>query len=159
MNQIAQNETRTGIRGGENGIDEQINPYGLSKTSMQTLLAVADESVHNAALCFLRRQNRDEHPEGETDNGNRFYLAHSFACCTAIRAPSREFPWSQMIHARTAVHVAHEFGIENRVSDLRRYARLMSKHPQLMQSFGANRALLAQEEARRALRKIKATGL
>ncbi|MES2999473.1 MAG: hypothetical protein V4787_02175 [Pseudomonadota bacterium] len=128
----------------------------LSKASKKTLLAVADATVHDAAMRLLRRKERLEHPEGKIDNGGRFYLARNFDCCSGIRAPSRGYPWSEMVHGRSAVHVAHELGIGDRASDVRRYSLLMKKHPELKTSFGPTRALVAREAAQRVLEDMKA---
>ena len=74
----------------------------------------------NAANEFVNRQTRRSHPEGSFDKGGRFYLRSTYDCCS-VRRPSRQFPYSQMLHGRSAEHVAHEYGVN--ASDIRKIAR------------------------------------
>lgn len=74
---------------------------------------------------YIARQSRQHHPAGKTD-GHRWYPAVSehCSCCNAIRTPSRKWPWSLMLHCRTAVHVAALYGVN--ASDILRAARSRS---------------------------------
>lgn len=80
--------------------------------------------VDRAAHTFVARRDRREHPDGsEEGTARRWYPSdREFCeCCKSIRNPSRAWPWSLMIHCRTAEHVAHLFDVD--ASDVRRRAR------------------------------------
>ena len=64
-----------------------------------------------AAKEYLKRKRRISHPEGDFDNGGRFYLSDEerVACCVGIREPSRSYPYSEMMHGRSLRHVAKLF--------------------------------------------------
>ena len=70
--------------------------------------------VQEAINEYLKLKNREIHPEGTFDSGGRFYLAESekHDCCQGIRSPSRAYPYSEMVHARTLKHVAQKFGVD-----------------------------------------------
>lgn len=59
------------------------------------------------AKMYNDRQSRRTNPDGTFDNGGRFYLseAERCECCEGIRPPSKAWPYSQMVHARTLRHV------------------------------------------------------
>ena len=69
--------------------------------------------VQEAITEYLKLKNRETHPEGTFDSGGRFYLAESEKqdCCRGIRSPSRTYPYSEMVHARTLKHVAHKYNV------------------------------------------------
>jgi len=78
-----------------------------------------------AALAdFLSRQDRTSNPDGTFDKAGRWYPSDSERCdcCTAVRGPSRAYPYSYMTHCRTAAHVAKLHGVP--LADLRRAARV-----------------------------------
>ena len=83
-----------------------------------------EETILKAAQEFLDLKNRVKHPEGTFDKAGRFYLEETYPCCF-VRSPSRAYPYSQMVHGRTAEHVAHVYGISP--EDVRRAARQLSK--------------------------------
>ena len=74
---------------------------------------------------YLKLKNRKTHPEGTFDSGGRFYLAESekHDCCRGIRSPSRAYPYSEMVHARTLKHVAHKYDVDEK--DCRKALREM----------------------------------
>lgn len=76
---------------------------------------------------YIARQSRASHPAGTFDKAGRFFLADSerSECCRSIRCPSRAWPYSEMVHGRTAEHVAELFGVDAR--EIRRLARQMRK--------------------------------
>ncbi|MHC4777376.1 MAG: hypothetical protein ACYTFG_02235 [Planctomycetota bacterium] len=82
-----------------------------------------------ALACFKRRQDRTEHPEGEFDKAKRWYPIGVEDCtgddCGAdIRSPSRNHPYSLMLHCRTLRHVAWLFSVdESKLRKLNRKAR------------------------------------
>jgi len=83
--------------------------------------------VEAAAREYLARRDRRKHPAGRFDNGGRWYPDESEAraCCATIRAPSRRWPYSLMLHCRTAKHVAALYGVET--SDVRRAAKRLDR--------------------------------
>lgn len=76
-----------------------------------------------AALEYLKRKHRLSHPEGDFDNGGRFYLSDNEKglCCALIRSPSRAHPFSQMVHGRTIAHVADLYNVD--ALEVRRLAK------------------------------------
>lgn len=83
--------------------------------------------VDQAARKYIARRDRRKHPSGRFDGGGRWYPDENEArqCCATIRAPSRRWPYSLMLHCRTARHVAALYGVE--VSDVRRAARRLDR--------------------------------
>jgi len=87
--------------------------------------------LNKAVQCYMDRKERTEHPQGQFDNGGRWYPSEHEACtcCEYIRSPSRGFPFSLMVHCRTVSHVAQLFGVGK--SELRKsvneYKRLLDK--------------------------------
>jgi len=80
-----------------------------------------NEKLQIAAQEYVRRQNRTAHPDGETVRG-RWYPSDSERCdCCGVRSPSRSYPWSLMLHCRTAKHVATRYGVSR--SELLRAAK------------------------------------
>ncbi len=76
---------------------------------------------------YLDRRDRLTHPEGEFDSGGRWYpSAEEYQkCCRPVRSPSRAWPYSYMMHCRTAAHVAALYGAEAKL--LKRYARRLDE--------------------------------
>lgn len=56
---------------------------------------------------WVRRQDRDAHPDGSFDNGGRWYpsAAERASCCSDVRGPSRAWPYSLMQHCRSRPHL------------------------------------------------------
>ena len=83
---------------------------------------VADR-MNRAVMTYYHRQNRDAHPDGQTDKAGRWYPSASERqpCCNQIRQPSRSYPWGLMLHCRTMVHLAQAYDVPE--SDLRRASR------------------------------------
>ena len=72
-----------------------------------------NSQLEQAVKCFINRQSRSEHPDGHFDNGNRWYPDEDEKriCCSLIRHPSREYPFSLMAHCRTMIHIAKLFDV------------------------------------------------
>lgn len=85
--------------------------------------AIAAQAVIAAAMQFLARRDRAEHPDGKFDNAQRWYPGSGERqnCCSHIRSPSRAHPYSNMTHCRTAEHIASMHGVD--VTEVRRMAR------------------------------------
>lgn len=66
-----------------------------------------------AAVTYIKRRNRTDHPEGKTDKGGRWFPSdyEKQPCCDNVRSPSRSFPWSLMTHCRSTEHIANLYGI------------------------------------------------
>lgn len=80
-----------------------------------------------AALEYIARRDRRTHPAGTFDKRGRFDLADSerCECCKGIRSPSASYPYSEMVHARTAKHVACMYSVDER--ELKRCVRQYEK--------------------------------
>ena len=76
-----------------------------------------------AVQTFIARRDRTQHPAGSFDKKSRWYPNESEqqSCCSAIRGPSRAWPYSLLVHCRTAGHVAALYGVP--ASEIRRAAR------------------------------------
>ncbi len=72
--------------------------------------------LEQAEQCYLDRQARDTHPSGSFDNGGRWYPDEDEIqeCCNSIRRPSRNYPYSLMVHCRTIKHIANLYNVEVR---------------------------------------------
>lgn len=81
------------------------------------------DNLAAAVACFHARQTRQQHPDGKFDGAGRWYPSASEEqeCCSRIRSPSRAYPYSYMVHCRTADHIAHIYGVS--ATDIRRAAR------------------------------------
>ena len=69
--------------------------------------------IKEAAKEYIARQGRYTHPDGKFDRGGRWYPSDKEArdCCARIRYPSRGYPYSYLVHCRSAQHVAELFGV------------------------------------------------
>lgn len=99
--------------------DNQALPFPNLPEPMSRLL--------QCAQTYTRRKGGLEHPRGKFDNAKRFYLAETFRCCASIREPSRAFPYSQNKHARSLAHVAHEFGFDGLMPELRKIVKALEQ--------------------------------
>lgn len=107
---------------------EQALAEGVYLTHRSEIEAVPmADRVMTAALDFISLRDRVTNPKGRFDRAGRFYPASSelCACCKAIRPPSAAWPYSLMVHCRTAEHVAARHGVDP--SDVRRQARALGK--------------------------------
>jgi hypothetical protein len=96
----------------------------IEKQSKRLLNLVADrEQLNLAARAYFDLQNRKTDPEGNFDSGGRWYPsdAEKQACCASIRSPSRNFPYSYLLHCRSVQHVAQKHGVDS--VKLRRFIR------------------------------------
>ncbi len=88
--------------------------------------------LEEAAQEYLDRQARKSHPGGSFDKAKRFYPFEDEDCCIGIRGPSRSYPYTLMIHCRSAKHVANLYDVD--VTDLKRKAREIRKNNKILQS-------------------------
>lgn len=63
------------------------------------------QAAFDAALLYIKRKLRLVDPPGRFDKAGRFYLAEPMG--QGVRSPSRAYPYSEMVHARTACHCAY----------------------------------------------------
>jgi len=67
---------------------------------------------YKAGIVYVARQRRAIHPHGDFDSAGRWFpcaKTERRRCCDQIRPPSRRWPYSLMLHCRTAKHVARLF--------------------------------------------------
>ena len=117
-------------------------------------LAISDPGIFKAALEYNALKNRKVNPAGKFDNGGRFHLVRRCDCCNSIRSPSRAYPYSEMLHGRSSVHVATIHGVKDFESEVKSYARLMEKYPSLAHSHDIAIVLVSQAEARKAMASL-----
>jgi hypothetical protein len=130
----------------------------LTRAEIKRLgLAISDPAIFKAALDYNALKNRKVNPAGSFDNGRRFYLAHKYDCCKGIRSPSRAYPYSQMTHGSSSVHIANIHGVEPLESEVKSYARLMEKYPTLAESHDIAIVLVSQAAARKAMANLDMT--
>lgn len=80
-----------------------------------------------AAIRYLRRRERLEHPAGGPARGGRWYPDASEGLNTAMyRTPSRAFPWSYMLPCRSIRHCAQLVGCDD-ILLVRRIARAIDE--------------------------------
>lgn len=98
--------------------------------TMQLVLKVQltpESPLARAVHEFIDRQARKSHPDGSFDDAQRWdpSATEHRDCCRSIREPSRAYPYSLMVHCRTAEHVSNLFGVS--VADVRRVAFALRK--------------------------------
>ena len=71
-------------------------------------LAYTDEEIA-AGIEYADRAKRRSHPPGEWDRAGRFYAHEHTNSVLSCRSPSRAWPHSQMLAARTAAHCAEVY--------------------------------------------------
>jgi hypothetical protein len=68
--------------------------------------------LREAVELYLARRDRRSHPAGSFDSAHRWYPTAQERCdCCDVRRPSRAYPYSLLVHCRTAEHIAHLYGI------------------------------------------------
>lgn len=110
-----------------------LNIFAVSSSTVSSSAVVAADDPHyselvdSAAREFLARRDRDSHPAGRFDDGGRWRPAdeEKCACCAHIRKPSRRWPYSLLVHCRTAEHVASLYKVDP--ADVRKRAREIEK--------------------------------
>ncbi len=76
---------------------------------MAKTVGTPPEAVLAAAREYLALKTRAINPQGAFDKAGRWYPSKPCSC--AVRAPSRAYPYSYLLHQRTAEHVASVFGV------------------------------------------------
>jgi hypothetical protein len=82
-----------------------------SKPFLRGFAPVAFEAAHAE---WNALQARTRHPAGSFDNHGRWYPASTEHrdCCGVIRAPSRAYPYSYLVHCRSWDHVVNKHQAE-----------------------------------------------
>ncbi len=75
----------------------------------KTLPTTPTEAVVAAAREYLALKERRINPVGRFDGAGRWWP--SVPCTCDVRLPSRAYPYSYLIHLRTAGHVAETHGV------------------------------------------------
>ena len=103
--------------------------------------AIALALACNAGIVYAARRRRAVHPQGKFDAAGRWYPAkpEHRGCCGQIRSPSRRWPYSLMLHCRTARHVASLFKVCEK--DVRRAAKGFTDLTEQELAFRAEKAL------------------
>jgi len=83
--------------------------------------------IFTAATTYIQLRDREVHPAGSFDSAGRFSLNTRCKCCAGIRSPSRAYPFSEMVHARTVVHVASMAGLSDYLKAVRKVAAVIDK--------------------------------
>ena len=76
---------------------------------------------------YLALKARVRNPEGSFDKAGRFYPSQKYECCSAVRPPTRNWPYSLVLHCRTAEHVAWAHGVDPKI--------VRSKRAQMIAAF------------------------
>ena len=92
------------------------------------MIDLTHDNVTLAAVLYIKRRGRDEHPSGTFDSAGRWEPTdnESQDCCDSIRSPSRAFPYSYMTHCRTVKHVATLLNADEKV--VRKRVKELEKH-------------------------------
>ena len=85
------------------------------------------KQLADAAAAYIALRDRVSNPGGSFDRGGRFTLDAYHECCASIRNPSRAYPYSELVHARTLKHVAAVRGVD--ATELRREVKAQEKTP------------------------------
>ena len=118
-------------------------PVGRREIVLAIAASFGDNSAVRAAVRFVSRRERWEHPAGKLDSGGRWYPASSERFEAAgYRPPSRAWPFSYMFACRTAVHCAALESADD-VTLVRRVARIVDRAPNIEAAVGAVREALA----------------
>ncbi len=78
----------------------------------KTLPTEPTEAVVAAAREYLALKARRINPVGRFDGAGRWWP--TVPCTCQVRLPSRAYPYSYLLHMRTAEHVASVFGVARR---------------------------------------------
>lgn len=85
----------------------------MPETIIATIAVERDYSAADlsAALEAHRRRQRISHPAGKFDKAGVFHLEELCACCAGLQRSSAKRPHSEMLHARSLIHVAHLYDV------------------------------------------------
>lgn len=100
----------------------------FTEAKLEELKELHTEKAVAAAIEHIKRQQRLVDPDGAFDDQGRFYVQEGCSCCDDIRAPSKAYPYSQMVHARTLPHCTELHGADfNRAKEALRGIKRIAK--------------------------------
>lgn len=78
-------------------------------------LIALTQPERESALRALLSYSKEEKPNGKTDNANRWLPDNQEkqTCCSGLRYPSRQYPWSLYKHCFALEHKEHLFGAKH----------------------------------------------
>lgn len=87
-----------------------------------------ETNLYEAAVEFIKREERVSHPAGSFDKAKRWTPGKSeeCSCCESLRGPSRSFPDSLNKHCRTIAHVANLYNVQK--LELKRTIDVLKKY-------------------------------
>jgi hypothetical protein len=86
---------------------EATSPQSRREIFKKLLLLIPSSAPLRAAVRYISRRDRLEHPNGWQDSGGRWYPNETEGLDTgSYRLPSRRYPWSYMQACRTVAHCA-----------------------------------------------------
>jgi hypothetical protein len=96
------------------------------------------DAVKQAALCYVRRRDRLEHPLGEFDNAGRWYPDPSEGLDTCrLRSPSRAWPFTYQRACRSLAHCMRLEGVPSEhATEVRREVRRLDLEREARKSGG-----------------------
>ena len=88
------------------------------------IMKISNE-LRQAVKSYIKRKYRIEHPQGTFDRAGRWYpdVDEKCECCWSIRQPSGQFPYSLMVHCRSAEHIVRLYEVDQK--EFKRLARLI----------------------------------
>lgn len=112
------NTNLTTATGGDLAVDQPAvraaRRTGATKLDRQIFAMNDDEisSAFNALSTHLSRKDRLSHPDGDFDKAKRWFPDSNevCGCCESIRSPSRNWPYSLLVHCRSLQHCEMLFG-------------------------------------------------
>jgi hypothetical protein len=76
-------------------------------------MIITPGDLEEAAICYLRRKDRLDNPEGEMRKSAWFpVIAETRNCCATMYQPNGAFPYTLQKHCRTVPHIAQLFSVD-----------------------------------------------
>lgn len=81
----------------------------MSNVIWQRITKQRQARLERAAALLNARQAREVHPDGTFEKHGVWYPSDTERqpCCEGLRNPTRKYPYSLIVHCRTAKHIAH----------------------------------------------------
>jgi hypothetical protein len=127
----------------------------IKKSEINKLkLIVVKPIIIELAKEFVALKNRDMHPAGKFDKAKRFFLESKYSCCN-VRTPSRAYPFTEMIHGRTLLHVVTSHKSNSDIDLVKKMAFLSQKYENLCTLDNCICAINSFEIAEARAKKLK----
>lgn len=75
-------------------------PQNITKSTMQ------------AARDYNALQAREQNPAGRFNRQKRWYPTQAQECCASVHQPTDRYPYSLMLHCRSAKHIGQQYGVD-----------------------------------------------